>query len=146
MEGMQRVRRAVALAAMVVAIGVGPAAAQTDGTQDTKPFDLQPTAKCPQTDIDQLQRVITFVRSQSWSENPGDTAFLVNPDTAACRVVLKIPEVSASEEAKLQAGGEGRLAIERVKDNAKPSRLPLLLWVIFGGAGVVLVFLRYGRR
>ena len=60
--------------------------------------------------------------------------------------MLKINKVSNSEEAALQAGGEGRLAIERTKDNAKPSRLPLLLWVIFGGAGVVFVFIRYGRR
>jgi hypothetical protein len=146
MEGIQRIRRAVMCAALVLAIGAGPAAAQTLTTQDTKPFDLKPTAQCAQPEIDKLQRVITFVRSQSWAEQPGDHPFLLNPDTNACRVVLKIGEVSGSEEAALQAGGEGRLSIERTKDNAKPSRLPLLLWVIFGGAGVVFVFVRYGRR
>lgn len=146
MEGTPRIRRALALAALVLAIGAGPAAAQTLTTQDTKPFELKPTAQCPQPDIDQLQRVITFVRSQSWAEHPGDNAFLLNPDTTTCRVVLKINQVSGSEEQALQAGGEGRLAIERTKDNAKPSRLPLLLWVVFGGAGVVFVFVRYGRR
>ncbi len=146
MEGIQRIRRALALAALALALGAGPAAAQTLTTQDTKPFELKPTAQCPQPDIDQLQRVITFVRSQSWAEHPGDNPYLLNPDTNACRVVLKIGKVSGSEEAALQAGGEGRLAIERTKDNAKPSRLPLLLWVVFGGAGVVFVFVRYGRR
>jgi len=141
-----RIRRVLALAALAVAIGAGPATAQTLTTQDTKPIDLKPTAQCPQNDIDQLQRVITFVRGQSWAEHPGNSAFFLSPDTTACRVVLKINKVSSSEEAALQAGGEGRLAIERTKDNAKPSRLPLLLWVIFGGAGVVFVFIRYGRR
>jgi hypothetical protein len=139
-------RWAAALAALVVVIGAGPAAAQTPTTDDTKPIELEPTAQCPQTDIDQLQRVITFVRSKSWAEDPGGTAFFITPDTAACRVVLKISEVSNTEEAALQAGGEGRLAIERTKDRAEPSRLPLLLWIVFGGAGLVLVFRRYGRR
>jgi len=146
MEGTPRIRRALALAALLLAIGAGPAAAQTLTTQDTTPFELKPTAQCPQPDIDQLQRVITFVRSQSWAEHPGDNSFFISPDTDACRVVLKINKVTGSEQAALQAGGEGRLAIEHTKDNAKPSRLPLLLWVVFGGAGVVFVFVRYGRR
>ena len=136
----------MALAALVLAFGAGPAAAQTPTTQDTRPLELQPTARCPQTDIDQLQRVIAFVRAQSWAEHPGANAFFLSPDTDACRVVLKINEVTSHEEAALQQGGEGRLAIERTKDNPKPSRLPLLLWVVFGGAGVVFVFVRYGRR
>ena len=146
MEGIQRIRRALVCAALVLAIGAGPAAAQSLTTQDTKAFDLKPTAQCGQPQIDQLQRVITFVRSQSWAEQPGGHPFLLNPDTNTCRVVLKIGKVSGSEEAALQAGGEGRLSIERTKDTAKPSRLPLLLWVVFGGAGVVFVFIRYGRR
>ena len=146
MQGTARIRRATALAALVLAIGAGPAAAQTLITQDTRPLDLKPTAQCPQTDIDKLQRVVTFVRGRSWAEDAGEKPFQINPDTNACRVVLKIGKVSSSEEAALQAGGEGRLAIERTKDNAKPSRLPLLLWVVFGGAGVVFVFVRYGRR
>ncbi|MEW6472510.1 MAG: hypothetical protein AB1679_09570 [Actinomycetota bacterium] len=145
MGGSGRIRRTMALAALVLVILTGPAGAQT-ATQDTKPFDLKPTAQCPQPEIDQLQRVITFVRSQSWAERPRENAFFLSPDTTTCRVVLKIPEVSSSEEAALQAGGEGRLAIERVRDKAKPSRLPLLLWIVFGGAGLIFVFLRYGRR
>ena len=139
-------RRALMLAALVVAIVSGTAAAQTSATEDTKPLDLKPTAQCPQPDIDQLQRVVTFVRSKSWAEDPGSTAFSISPDTAACRVVVRIADVSTNEEAALEAGGEGRLAIERTKDKAKPSRLPLLLWIVFGGAGLVFVFSRYGRR
>lgn len=146
MGGIGRIRWVAAVAALVLAGGVAPAGAQTPTTQDTAPINLKPTAQCPQPDIDQMQRVITFVRGQSWAEHPGRTAFLLNPDTAACRVVLKIPKVSNVEEAALQRGGGGRLSIELTKDRPKPSRLPLLLWVIFGGAGVVFVFVRYGRR
>jgi hypothetical protein len=144
MEGVQRMFVA-AVAALFLLVGLGPASAQTPA-EDPAPIVLAPTEQCPQTGIDQLQRVITFVRGQSWAEHPGNTAFLLNPDTSTCRVVLKINKVSSSEQVALERGGEGRLAIEKTKDNAKPSRLPLLLWVVFGGAGVVFVFIRYGRR
>lgn len=142
MEGIRRTGRVVAVAVLVLLLAGGPVSAQTS----TTPFNMEPTEQCPQTDIDRLQRVITFVRSQSWAEDPGNNAFLLNPDTTACRVVLKINKVSSQEEAALEQGGEGLLSIELTRDNAKPSRLPLLLWVIFGGAGVVFVFVRYGRR
>lgn len=139
--------RAAAVAGLLVLLGgAGPVAAQTLITQNTASVKLTPTDKCPQTDVDTLQRVITFVQSQSWAEHPGSTAFLLAPDTAACRVVLKINKVSSGEQSALERGGEGHLSIQKIKDNAKPSRLPLLLWVIFGGAGVVFVFVRYGRR
>jgi hypothetical protein len=146
MGGSQRIRRAFAVAALGFTVGVTPAVAQTATTQETATVPLKPTAQCPQNDIDQLQRVITFVRGKSWAEKPDSTAFSINPDTAACRVVLKINKVSTREEAALERGGEGRLSIERLKDNPKPSRLPLILWVVFGGAGLVFVFARYGRR
>ena len=35
---------------------------------------------------------------------------------------------------------------EEMKDHGKASRLPLVLWVVFGGAGLILLFVRYGRR
>ena len=145
MGGMQRIGRALAIAAMCGLAVAGPVAAQTD-TQDTGTVPLTPTQECPQASIDQLQRVITFVRSKSWAEDPGKTAFAIAPDTANCRVVLQISKVSSGEQAALERGGEGKLSIERTKDNAKPSRLPLVLWVVFGGAGLVFVFVRYGRR
>jgi hypothetical protein len=126
--------------------GGGVASAQTLTTQNPAPMNLKPTDKCPQPDIDQLQKVITFVQGQSWSEHPGNTAFSLNPDTGACRVVLKINQVTSVEQAALEKGGDGHLAIQKTKDYAKPSKLPLLLWVIFGGAGVVFVFVRYGRQ
>ena len=142
--------RVVALAALLflpVALAGAPAAsAQTLTTQDTTPVNLKPTDKCPQSGIDQLQKVITFVQSQSWAEKPGNEAFLISPDTTNCRVVLKINKVSTSEQAALEKGGEGKLSIQKTKDYAKPSKLPLILWIIFGGAGVVFVFIRYGRR
>ena len=145
MGGMHRIVRAFAVAAVCGLIAAASAHAQTE-TQDTSTIPLTPTQGCSQADIDQLQRVITFVRSKSWAEQPEKTAFAIAPDTAACRVVLKINKVSDGEQAALERGGEGRLSIERTKERAEPSRLPLLLWVVFGGAGLVFVFVRYGRR
>jgi hypothetical protein len=138
------IRRALALAAVGHIVGIGPAVAAT-GASEGEGVPLKPTAQCPQNDIDQLQRVITFVRSKSWAEQPDKTAFNITPDTAACRVVLKINKVTTTEETALERGGEGRLSIEKIKDHAKPSRLPLILWVVFGGSGLVFVFARYGR-
>lgn len=135
--------RWLGVAAALLMLAAGPAAAQTD---DTKPIPLQPTERCPQEGIDSLQRVIAFIRGQSWSETPGKVAFAVVPDTANCRVVLKIPTITDGEAAALQRGAENRLTIEHPKDRGEPSRLPLLLWIVFGGAGLVLVFFRYGRR
>ncbi len=146
MGGSQRIRRAFAVAALGFFAGVAPTAAQTASTQDGDTVPLKPTEQCPQKDIDQLQRVITFVRSKSWADKPDSTAFAIAPDTATCRVVLRISTVSSQEKAALDQGGEGRLSIEKTRDTAKPSRLPLLLWVVFGGAGLVFVFVRYGRR
>lgn len=145
MGGKHRIGRAFAIAAAFGLIAAAPAVAQTE-TQDSPTIPLTPTPACPQADIDQLQRVISFVQSKSWAEQPDKTAFAIAPDTAACRVVLKIGKVSTGEEAALQRGGEGRLSIELTKERGKPSRLPLLLWVVFGGAGLVFVFVRYGRR
>jgi len=133
-------------AAGLVAGAAGPAVAQTEVTQPTGPTNLKPTAKCPPAEIAQMQKVIAFVEGQSWSQHPGSVAFLLDPDTETCRVVLKIHKVSSTEQAALEQGGQGRLSIEKTKDYATPSRLPLLLWIVFGGAGVVFVFIRYGRR
>jgi hypothetical protein len=141
-----RIRVAGAVVLLVVLAGSEPASAQTLVTTTTVQVNLKPTAKCPQAEIDQMQKVISFVQGQSWSQHPGSTAYLLDPDTNTCRVVMKISKVSSVEQAALERGGEGRLSIEKTKDYAKPSRLPLLLWIIFGGAGVVFVFIRYGRR
>lgn len=138
--------RLVAIVALLVVSWAGPAAAQTSTPADTKPIPLEPTAQCPQGDIDTLQRVISFVRSKSWADDPGSTAFSIDPDTANCRIVLMVPELSDDEAAALQRGGENRLTVEETKDQGKASRLPLVLWLVFGGAALVLVFLRYGRR
>jgi hypothetical protein len=131
---------------LLVVSWAGPAAAQTSTSGDTKPIALEPTARCPQGDIDSLQRVISFVQSKSWADDPGSIALRIEPDTVNCRIVLQVPELSDDEAAALQRGGENRLTVEETKDHGKASRLPLVLWLVFGGAAVVLVFLRYGRR
>lgn len=128
----------------LVAMGAGPAGAQVS-TEDTKPPALEPTESCPQADIDSLQRVIKFLRDKSWADDPAKTALSISPDTDNCRVLLKVSELSDDEAAALQRGGENRLTVEETKDHGKASRLPLVLWVVFGGAGLVLIFLRYGR-
>ena len=145
MGGSRRSRGALAVATFGLLAGLAAAPARAATTESTA-IPLQPTARCPQNDIDQLQRVISFVQGKSWAEDPGATTFAIAPDTTACRVVLRISKVSSQEEAALERGGEGRLSIERTKDIAEPSRLPLLLWVVFGGAGLVFLFVRYGRR
>lgn len=150
MGGTQRIRLGLVVAALGLLIGAVPAVAQTATTQDTATQDtatipLKPTTQCPQPDIDQLQRVISFVRSKSWAEKPQTTAFAISADTNACKVVLKINKVTTGEEAALERGSDGRLSIERTKDTPKPSKLPLLLWTVFGGAGLVFLFVRYGR-
>jgi hypothetical protein len=140
--------RAAGAIAFTILLGTAGASAQTPPTADTAPVALTPTDQCPQADIDSLQRVITFVRGQSWAEKPGSTGFRLDPDTSACRVVLMIEEnrLSDAETAALQRRGENRLSIVEEKGRAEPSRLPLLLWVVFGGAGLVFVYARYGRR
>lgn len=145
MEGIRRTGWLGVLVVLGLVVGGGTAAAQTPTTVVATAYNLQPTEQCPQSHIEQLERVMTFVRGKSWAENPGDTSFNLNPDTTNCRVVLRISQVSGGEQAALEQGGEGRLAIEETRDWAEPSRLPLILWVIFGGAGLVLVFRRYGR-
>ena len=137
---------ATALLFMAVLGSNAVASAQTLETNSAPTMNLKPTATCPQADVDQLQKVITFVQGQSWSEHPGNSAFSLSPDTTGCRVVLKIHQVTSVEQAALEQGGGTRLAIQKTKDYGKPSRLPLLLWVVFGGAGVVFVFVRYGRQ
>ena len=141
-----RIRAAAAVVLLAALAGTGSASAQTLVTTTTAPMNLKPTTKCPQSEIDQMEKVISFVQGQSWAQHPGNTAFLLDPDTSTCRVVMKISKVSSAEQAALERGGDGRLSIEKTKDYAKPSRLPLILWIIFGGAGVVFVFIRYGRR
>ena len=106
--------RVAGAVAFVILLGATGASAQTPPTADSAPFPLTPTDRCPQADVDTLQRVISFVRGQSWAEKPGSTGFRLDPDTDACRVVLTIEEnqLSDAETAALQRGGENRLSIE----------------------------------
>jgi hypothetical protein len=54
-------------------------------------------------------------------------------------VVLHVGNLSAAEEAALQAGAGSGLAIEYRRDWARPSRQLLILWIVFGGSGVIWV-------
>ena len=107
---------------------------------------MDPTATCPQDALDELSRAIDFVRGQTWADQPGSNPLTISPDLNACRVVLSVGHLSDQEEAALQAGAGSRLAIEYRKDWARPSRLLLILWVVFGGSGVVWIYRRYARR
>jgi len=151
-----RVRRMAAGAALflVLASGAVPASATTPPPTDppapsqSRGLFLQPTATCPDEAVDEINRAIEFVRRQTWADEPGRHAYALSPDLGACRVVLDVGDGHLSEEEKaaLQAGGGSRLAIDYRRDWARPSRLLLILWVIFGGSGVVWVYWRYARR
>ena len=105
-----------------------------------------PTATCPPDAVAELRRTIEFVRAQTWTDQPGKTALNISPDLNACRVVLNVGELSAEEEAALQAGAGSRLAIEYHRDWARPSRVLLILWIVFGGSGLIWTYRRYARR
>ena len=107
---------------------------------------LEPTATCPADAVAELRQTIDFVRAQTWAEEPEKMSLNIAPDLNACRVVLNIGRLSAREEAALQAGAGSRLAIEYRRDWARPSRVLLILWVVFGGAGLLWTFHRYARR
>ena len=109
-------------------------------------MQLKPTATCPQDVLDELNKTIEFVRGQTWTDHPGTNPLAIAPDLNACRVVLHVGHLTDEEEAALQAGAGSRLAIEYRRDWAKPSRLLLILWIVFGGSGVIWVYRRYGRR
>lgn len=106
---------------------------------------LKPTATCPQDALDELHKTINFVRGQTWTDRPGHNALTLAPDLTACRVVLHVGELTQDEEAALQAGAGSRLAIEYRRDWARPSRLLLMLWIVFGGSGLIWVYRRYAR-
>ena len=151
-----RVRLIAAGAAVFLALGGGevPASATTPPPSDSQAsvrssgLSLQPTATCPQEAVDEINRAVEFVRGQTWADEPGSNAFALSPDLDDCRVVLDVGEghLSAEEKTALQSGAGSRLAIEYRRDWARPSRLLLILWIIFGGSGVVWVYWRYARR
>lgn len=135
---------------VLLALGWGTVSAGVaDAEAPTSPragLRLEPTATCPQEALDELNTAIEFVRSQAWTDRPGGHSLNLAPDLDTCRVILNIGQLSDEEEAALQAGAGSRLAIEYRRDWARPSRLLLILWVVFGGSGVIWVYRRYGRR
>jgi hypothetical protein len=123
---------------MLLAVGGSAHAAATP--------QFEPTATCPPEAIADLHRAIDFVRGQTWADRPGGIALNISPDLDGCRIVLHVGRLSAEEELALQAGGGSRLAIEYRRDWAQASKLPLILWLAFGGFGVIWVFRRAARR
>lgn len=136
-------RSRLSLATLVVCLTAALLAPQAGGSSG---MQLKPTATCAQAAVDELEATIEFVRGQTWTDRPGANPLTITPNLDACRVVLHVGQLTDEEEAALEAGGGPRLAIEYRRDWAKPSRLLLYLWVVFGGSGVVWVYLRYGRR
>lgn len=144
----------IASVVMLLALGAGqgtasaatPPTTSYEVTSSSPGLKLDPTATCPQDALDELNRAIDFVRGQTWTDQPGSIPLTLAPDLNACRVVLNVGQLSDQEEAALQAGAGTRLAIEYRKDWARPSRLLLILWLVFGGSGVVWVYRRYASR
>jgi hypothetical protein len=73
-------------------------------------------------------------------------ALSLAPDLDICRVVLHVGQLSPEEEAALLAGAGSRLVIEHRRDWARSSRLPLILWTVFGGSAVVWLYRHSARR
>lgn len=139
--GRARRRSWVGAVCAAILLTVSPGVAGAAGAAP----ELEPTATCPEDAVAELSQTIAFVRGQTWAKEPGSMALNISPDLDACRVVLNIGKISDEEEAALQAGGGSRLAIEQRRDWAKPSRVLLILWVVFGGSGLVWLFRRYAR-
>jgi len=108
-------------------------------------MNLNPTPTCAQDALDELNKAIEFVRGRTWTGRPEGHALNIAPDLNACRVVLHIGQLNDEEEAALQAGAGSRLAIEYRRDWARPSRLLLILWIVFGGSSVIWVYRHYCR-
>ena len=141
-----RARLSIASFALVLAVVGGPVsavAAEPTASNAPPAMHLEPTATCPAPAVDEITQAIDFVRGQTWASQPGANALTIAPDLSACRVVLHVGQLSDQEEAALQAGAGSRLSIEYRRDWARPSRVLLILWIIFGGSGLVWVFWRY---
>jgi hypothetical protein len=136
---------------MVLAVGSGlvtpasaaPAAGGPAAASAAARIPLQPTSTCPQDAVNELNQAITFVQGQTWADKPGSTPLNLVPDLIACQVTLKVGHLSKHEQAALEAGAGPRLAIVHPQDFAKPSKVLLILWIIFGGAGLVWLYRRY---
>jgi hypothetical protein len=143
-----------ACVAVVLAVGGGlatpasaaPAAGGAPAASSASQMSLRPTSTCPQDAVDQLSKAIQFIQSQTWADRPGTTSVNITPDLIACQVTLNIGHLTKHEEAALQAGAGPRLSIVHRRDYAKPSRILLILWIVFGGSGLVWLWRRYLRQ
>jgi hypothetical protein len=149
--GALRTAVGAACATLLLAVGGGlltpasaaPAAGGSSAASSAARISLQPTSTCPQDAVNQLDQAITFVQGQTWADKPGSTPLNIVPDLIACQVTLKVGHLSHHEQAALEAGAGPRLAIVHPRDFAKPSKVLLILWIVFGGAGLVWLYRRY---
>lgn len=143
-----------ACVAVVVAVGGGlatpasaaPAAGGAPAASSASQMSLRPTSTCPQDAVDQLSKAIRFIQGQTWADRPGTTSVNITPDLIACQVTLNVGHLSKHEETALEAGAGPRLSIVHRRDYAKPSRILLILWVVFGGSGLIWLWRRYLRQ
>lgn len=137
-------RKVVGSLVLLLALSAIPMAASA--TSASPGLQLEPTPTCPHDAVEELNRAIEFVRGQTWADQPGNNPLSIAPDLDSCRIVLHVGHLSDQEEAALQAGAGSRLAIEYRRDWARSSRLPLILWVVFGGSALAWTYRRYARR
>jgi hypothetical protein len=139
---------------MVLAVGTGlatpasavPAAGAPPAASASPHVSLHPTSTCPQSAVDELDKAIAFVQGQTWADKPGSTSLNIGTDLIACQVTLNVGHLSKHEEAALEAGAGPRLAIVHRRDFAKPSHILLILWIVFGGSGLIWLYRHYLRQ
>jgi len=146
-------RRAVLVASAALALAVGsglatpvsatPAAGAPPAESASSHVTLHPTSTCPQAAVDDMSKAIAFVQGQTWADKPGTTSLNIGTDLIACQVTLNVGHLSKHEEAALEAGAGPRLSIVHRKDFAKPSHVLLILWIVFGGSGLIWLWRRY---
>jgi hypothetical protein len=96
--------------------------------------------------LDEINKAIHFIQGETWADRPGATPVNIVPDLIACQVTLNVGHLSKHEESALEAGAGPRLSIVQRHDWAKPSRVLLILWIVFGGSGLIWLWRRYLRQ
>jgi hypothetical protein len=134
--------------AVVLAVGSGAAtpASAAAPEMSAPEMSLRPTSTCPQPAVDEINKAIHFIQGETWADRPGATPVNIVPDLIACQVTLNVGHLSKHEESALEAGAGPRLSIVQRHDWAKPSRVLLILWIVFGGSGLIWLWRRYLRQ
>lgn len=104
----------VALGVMLV-LSASPSWSQPAGQSERPPppLEIKPTTNCPQDKMTELQTVITYVRSEAWTQRPGNVGYTLIPDTQACQVLLLSTQLTRAEERAVEQGAGPRLVVRR---------------------------------